>query len=89
MKSINECIGQELKWVHPKMISCEYELRGGDELFARFQWKGAIRSQVFVETTNGNWKIVQKGINQTITVLALDSQSELAQQGGHTSSPLD
>jgi hypothetical protein len=78
MKSINECIGQELQWIHPNVLSGEYELRGGDELFARFQWKGAFRSQVCVETTNGNWKIVQKGMSQTITVLSLDTQTELA-----------
>ncbi len=78
MKSINECIGQELQWIHPNVLNGEYELRGGDELFARFQWKGAFRSQVCVETTNGNWKIVQKGVSQTITVLSLDTQTELA-----------
>jgi hypothetical protein len=39
MKSINECIGQELQWIHPNVFSGEYELRGCDELFARIQCK--------------------------------------------------
>jgi hypothetical protein len=78
MKSINEYIGQELQWVHPKMLSSEYELRGGDELFARLHLKGTFSSQVCAETTHGNWKIVQKGISQAITVLSLDTQTELA-----------
>lgn len=78
MKSINECIGQELQWVHPSMLSGEYELRGGDELFARLHLKGAFSSQICAETTNGNWIIKRKGIRQTITVQALDSQTELA-----------
>jgi hypothetical protein len=78
MKSINECIGQELQWVHPNMFSGEYELRGGDELFARLHWKGTFSSQFCVETTNGNWKIVQKRMSQAITVLSPDTQTELA-----------
>ena len=40
MKSINECIGQELQWIHPRKLSSEYELRGGDELFAYLHWQG-------------------------------------------------
>jgi hypothetical protein len=78
LKSINDCIGQELQWIHSNVFSSEYELRAGDELFARFHWKGAFSSQVIAETTNGNWKIKQKGMSQTITVLSLDSQKELA-----------
>jgi hypothetical protein len=78
LKSINDCIGQELQWIHSNVFSSEYELRAGDELFARFHWKGAFSSQVIAETTNGNWKIKQKGMSQTITVLSLDSQTELA-----------
>ncbi len=78
MKSINECIGQELQWIHPNVFTGEYELRGGDELFACFHRKGRFRSQTCIETANGNWIIKQKGMSQTITVLALDSQTELA-----------
>lgn len=78
MKSINERIGQELRWVHPKVLRGEYELREGDEVFARFQMKGGCGSQVCVETANGNWLIKRKGISQAITILTLDSQTELA-----------
>jgi len=78
MKSINECIGQELQWIHPNKFNGEYELRGDDEVFARFHLKGACGSQICAETANGNWIIKRKGIGQTITILALDSQSEIA-----------
>ena len=78
MKSIYESIDQELQWIHPNKFNAEYELRSGDEVFARFHLKGACGSQICVETANDNWIIKHKGFGQTITILALNSQSELA-----------
>ena len=79
MKSINECNNQELQWVHPNKFKGEYELRGGEEVFARFHLNGASGShQIVAETANGNWIIKRKGFGQTITILDLASQSELA-----------
>jgi hypothetical protein len=78
MKFLNEYIGQELQWVHPNLLSAEYELRAGDALLARLQCKGALTLQVVVEAADGSWVIERKGIRQTITVLALDTQTELA-----------
>ena len=78
MKTIYEYNAQELQWIHPNKFKGEYELRGGDEVFARFHLKGAFGSQIVAETANCNWIIKRKGIGQTITILDLDSQSELA-----------
>ena len=78
MKSIYEYKEQELQWFHPNKFKGEYELRGGDEVFARFHLNGAWSSQIVAETANGNLIIKKKGIGQTITILDLDSQSELA-----------
>jgi len=78
MKTINEYKDQELQWFHPNKFNGVYELRGGDEVFALFQLKGAFGSQIVAETANGNWKIKRKGLGQTITILDLDLQSELA-----------
>jgi hypothetical protein len=78
MKSLNEYIGQELQWVHPNLLSAEYELLAGDDLFARLHWKGALASQVCAEAADGSWIIERRGIRQTITVLALDAHTELA-----------
>jgi hypothetical protein len=78
MKSINEVIGQELQWVHPKVLRGEYELLEGDELYARYHSQSGSGSQVRVDTANGNWLIKRKGFSQAITVLAFDSQTELA-----------
>ena len=55
MKSINEYIGQELRWVHPQLRRREYELRAGDEVLARISYTGALSSQVRVETATGLW----------------------------------
>ncbi len=78
MKSLNEYSGQELQWSHPNLLSSEYELRAGDELLARLHWQGAFTSRVHVDTADGSWMIERKGIRQSITVLALDTQTELA-----------
>jgi hypothetical protein len=77
MKSINEYIGQELQWVHPNLLRSEYELRAGDELLARLHWKGTLTAHVYAETADGSWMIEQKGLHQTITILALDAHTEL------------
>ena len=78
MKSIHEYNDQELQWVHPNKFKGEYELRGGDEVFVRFHLNGASGSQIEVETADGNWIIKRKGFGQNITIVAFDSQTELA-----------
>jgi hypothetical protein len=78
MKTINKYKNQELQWIHPHKFKGEYELCGGDEVFVRLHLNGACGSQMSAETANGNWIIKRKGFGQTISILALDSQSELA-----------
>ncbi len=78
MKTIHEYKDQELQWFHPNKFKGEYELRGGDEVFARFHLKGTCGSQIVAETANGDWIIKRKGFGQSITILVLDSQAELA-----------
>jgi hypothetical protein len=76
MKSINECIGQELRWVHPHLRRREYELRAGDEVLARNSYTGALSSQVRAESAAGFWTFGRTGLRQVITVLALDEHTE-------------
>ena len=78
MKSINECIGQELRWVHPHLRRREYELRAGDEVLARISYTGALSSQVRAETAAGLWMFGRTGLRQVITILALDAHTEPA-----------
>src|SRR6516164_3030247 len=78
MKSINECIGQELRWVKPQLRRREYELRAGDEVLARLSYKGAFSSRVRAETADGLWMFERKGPRQVITILALDEHTEPA-----------
>jgi len=78
MKSIYESNDQELQWLHPNKFKGVYELRGGDEVFARFHLNGTCGSQIVAETANDNWIIKRKGIGQTITILDHASQSQLA-----------
>ena len=78
MKSLNEWSGEELQWVHPHLLKSEYELRAGDEVFARISVKGALNSQVSVETAESHWMIERKGLHQTIRVLLPDTGAVLA-----------
>jgi hypothetical protein len=78
MKSVNDYRGQELQWVHPHRLRAEYELRAGDELLARLSHTRALSSPVHAETADGNWLLERNGLRQTITVLAFDTQAELA-----------
>lgn len=78
MKSLNEYSGLELQWVHPHMLRPEYELRAGDEVFARIFSKGALSSQVYVETADSHWMIERKGFHRTIRVLLAETVTELA-----------
>jgi hypothetical protein len=78
MKSINECLDQELRWVHPDLLRREYELRAGDEVLARISYTGALSSQVRAETAAGLWTFERTGLRQVITILALDAHTEPA-----------
>jgi hypothetical protein len=78
MKSINEYIGQELRWVHPHLRRREYELRAGDEVLARISYKGALSSQVRTESATGLWTLGRTGLRKAITILALDEHTEPA-----------
>jgi hypothetical protein len=78
MKSINECIDQELRWVHPHLRRRVYELRSGDEVLARISYTGALSAQVRAETATGLWAFERKGLRQVITILTLDEHTEPA-----------
>ena len=78
MKSINECLDQELRWVHPDLLRREYELRAGDEVLARISYTGALSSQVRAESATGLWTFRRTGLRQAITILALDAHTEPA-----------
>jgi hypothetical protein len=78
MKSINGFIGHELRWVHPQLRRREYELRAGDEVLARLSYKGVLSSQVCAETAGGTWMFERKGLRQAITILALETHTEMA-----------
>ena len=78
MKSINECLDQELRWVHPQLRRRAYELRAYDEVLARISYTGALSSQVRAETAAGLWTFGRTGLRKAITIQALDAHTELA-----------
>jgi hypothetical protein len=61
MKLLSERIGQELRWIKPKVLHAEYELREGDEVFGRIVGKGRWLSAIEIETASDSWRVEQKG----------------------------
>jgi hypothetical protein len=78
MKPISDFFEQELRWAHPKRLSNVYELRGGDEVLATVRLEGPFRSRALIETAEGGWTIVRKGLGQSITVVETGSHEELS-----------
>ena len=78
MKSFNEYSGQELQWVYPHLLRSDYELRAGDNVFARISSKGAVGTQVSVETADSQWVIERKGLHKAIRILLQETGTELA-----------
>ncbi|MBF8249199.1 MAG: hypothetical protein HW374_1999 [Bacteroidetes bacterium] len=79
MKSIESMIGRELQWVHPSIFKRTYELRAGDIVVARMEWKKFFAMEAKAESADGCWNFEQKGILKSeVAVRLCDSKEPLA-----------
>jgi hypothetical protein len=69
MKPLRDFIGQELRWVHPRILKREYEFYAGDELIATLGWPKAFSSQALAEAADGRWIIKREGFFQAKIVI--------------------
>ena len=55
MKYLRGCAGRELKWVQPRALSMNYELRDSGEVAATLRWPSAFSSLAPGESADGRW----------------------------------
>jgi len=79
MRPLGDFMGQELRWVHPRVFKREYELYAGDELVATLRWPKAFSSQAVAEAADGRWMIKREGFFQAkIVVCPADEEMTIA-----------
>jgi hypothetical protein len=67
MRSLYEVVGEELRWVKPKWLKRQYELRAGEEVIATLVRSGG--SNAIGEWSEGRYVFSQKGwFNQRVLV---------------------
>jgi hypothetical protein len=80
MRSVYELSGEELRWVKPKWLKRQYELRAGDEVVATLVRSGG--SGAVGEWSGGRYAFSQKGwFNQRVLVgdgATIDADTPLA-----------
>lgn len=78
MRAINSVRGQ-LEWVQPALLKMRYELRTGDELVAKVDFRSAWGSFATAESADGCWTFKRAGFLQTrATIRACGSDTEIA-----------
>jgi len=79
MRPLRDFMGQELRWVHPRVFRREYEFYAGDELVATLRWPKAFSSQAFAEAADGRWIIKRDGFFRTkIVICTADEDMTIA-----------
>jgi hypothetical protein len=79
VKRIVEVIGRELKWVQPKALKMEYELRTDDELIATLRFRSSFGSFATAESADGCWTFKRVGFWQTrVTIRGCGSETDIA-----------
>lgn len=78
MESMREAAGQDLQWKRVKWWKREFELRSGDEVFAKLYQQQGTRG-VIGEATDGLWSFKRRSFwNGDIVITELTSQTEIA-----------
>ena len=78
MRAISSMIGQPLKWSQPS-LRMRYELRTGDELVARLDFRSDWGAMAAAESAEGNWTFKRVGFWQNrATIRVADAGDDLA-----------
>ena len=68
-----------LEWRQPGALSREYELRGGDSIFARLVWLKMFGTLASAETAGANWTFKRTGfLTSVITARVTGSETDIA-----------
>lgn len=79
MLKLAEWSGQPLKWVQPRTMDMEYELRSGDDIAATLNFRSSWGSHATATSGDGVWTFKRVGFWQTrVTVRAENTDTDLA-----------
>lgn len=81
MMKMTELIGHELRWVQPRVMKREYELRTGDIIAATLRFRSLFGSFVTAASADGSWtfKDVRVGFwHSKLTVFTSGAETDLA-----------
>ena len=79
MKSVRDLVGCELKWVQPRALKREFELRDGEEVVATLGFRSLLGTFATAGTADGSWTFKRSGFWRThVTVRPSGSDSEIA-----------
>ena len=79
MRHIAQSSGSELKWVQPRALRMEYELRSGKELVATLRFRSSGDSLATAKSADGCWTFKRVGFWQNrTTVRSCVSEAEIA-----------
>ncbi len=79
MLHLAELNGSDLKWVQPRALKMEYELRAGDILAATLSFRSSFGSFATAASADGSWTFKRVGFWQTrVTVRASGTETDLA-----------
>ena len=79
MKTIANVAHEPLKWVQPKALKMEYELRAGEEVAATLRFRSSFGSLATGESKDGCWTFKRVGFWQTrATIRASGTDTDLA-----------
>ena len=77
MKTITR--SSDLKWVQPSAFRMDYELRAGDEVAARLQFRSAFGSFATGESAGGCWTFKRVGFFQTrVSIRQCGEEADIA-----------
>jgi hypothetical protein len=79
MRSVRDLIGQELKWVQPKAMQMEYELRSAEEPVASLRFRSSFGSLATGECADGCWTFKRVGFWRTrATIRVCGTETDIA-----------
>lgn len=62
MKSIADLIGREARWIQPRALKMEYELRDDDIVHATLRFRSSFKSIADAESPEGRWTFDRTGV---------------------------
>jgi len=78
MMKMTELIGHELRWVQPRAMKMEFELRTGDIIAATLRFRSIFGTSATAASADGSWTFKGGWWGTKVTVRARGAETDLA-----------